>query len=284
MPNEIKHDYEVHELPMSEVYCDNAFNCRGVIVPADCVDLAHSIRERGLDQPIMVQPYDKIPGKRYRIINGHRRFTACKILERQFIQAFIRTDFTEETARTQNLIENLHRKDLNIKQEADSLKWYFDSGFQDKMIATVLGMSQTWVTARKELLRLPDDIQAAAASGILTQEQIRLAAKMKTKEEQYEYVRKIKDMRAKGERFRIVSNLKSKEETFRARERKKAEIEQMVEMLMDTWPEGTLASRFGAWCAGNIDTLTFMFDVQKAAADEDKSFIIPAEIREGALL
>lgn len=273
--------YDVIKLPTNEIFLDNSFNCRGPILAHDCVDLSHNIRERGLDQPIVVQPYDKMAGKKWRIVNGHRRFTAMKMLSWLEIPCFVRPDFDEQTARIQNLTENLHRSDLNITQEARSLKWFFDLGLSDQMIAIMLGMYPAWAYARRVLLDLPEDIQAAAATGLLTQEQIKHLSKMKNKDDQYAFVRAVKDRRAKGEKFKIVNNIRSKEEAFRAKERKKAEIEQVVEMLMDVWPDGNLTTRFGAWCSGHIDTFTFMTDIQRAAADDGRSFTIPSEIREG---
>ena len=66
----------VHDIPMSDIYCDNDFNCRGYIPPHDVITLAKSILANKLQQPIVIQPWDQIPGKLWRIVSGHRRYTA----------------------------------------------------------------------------------------------------------------------------------------------------------------------------------------------------------------
>lgn len=276
--------YNVEQIPTEEIYHDDSFNCRGFIAPHSCIELSKSINERGLDQPILVQPYDKIPGKKYRIVAGHRRYVAMQILKWTHIPCFIKYNLSEREARTQNLVENIHRQDLNILQEAKSLEWFFAAGIKRSDVAMYLNMSTTWVEAREALLRLPEDIQQYAAAGFMTQNQIKEAARFKNTDEMYEFIRKIKDAKARGEKFKVIKKITNKKETFSARERKKDEIEQVIAMMMEVWEDGNLCTRFGAWCAGNINTIDLMNDIQRAASEDGLIFQIPIEITQGLLV
>ena len=116
-------EYNAHDVLMSEIFSDDEFNCRGRIIPLDVLDLAKSIKETKLQQPIAVQPFKHPtnPNIKYRIIAGHRRFMAFVVNKSTTIPAIIRDGLSELDARLLNLTENLKRQDLNMLQEA-SLK------------------------------------------------------------------------------------------------------------------------------------------------------------------
>ena len=78
------------ELPISKIHADEEFNCRGPISPMEVMDLAESIREKGLLQPVVVMEYDQAEKERtgydYLLIAGYRRYTAkVKILRHETI-------------------------------------------------------------------------------------------------------------------------------------------------------------------------------------------------------
>src|SRR5262245_14130389 len=108
-------DYTAVMVPMDQIFSDDDFNCRGRIAPIDVIDLAKSIEEVGLQQPIVVQPYKHPlnPKILYRIMAGHRRFMAFRVNKSDKIPAFIREGLTDFEARLLNLTENLKRQDLN---------------------------------------------------------------------------------------------------------------------------------------------------------------------------
>src|SRR4051812_9291295 len=74
----------IYDLPLTEIYADEDFNCRGIIDPTSVVELAHDIKQKekelgegkGLISPIIVQPWLKKAGKKWRIVAGYRRFKA----------------------------------------------------------------------------------------------------------------------------------------------------------------------------------------------------------------
>lgn len=165
--------YTVTILPMAEIYCDAAFNCRGPIAMSECLDLASDVKARGLDFPIHVQEYSKLPGFKYRIVSGHRRFTAFKVNKETEIPSVIRYDLSDELeAREANLRENIQRSDLNMLQEAEAISYFITAGNNNNQIASRLGKSCGWVDVRKKLLDLPDMVRTAAREGVVTQAHI----------------------------------------------------------------------------------------------------------------
>lgn len=256
--------YQVHQIPLDEIYLDENFNCRGFIAPIDVMDLARDIKDRKLDNPITVQPYDKIPGKKYRIVAGHRRYTAFEIncldsdpeVAKKYtsIPCFIEPQLDETKARTMNLRENLHRKQLNILQEANAIKYFLDIKLNEGDIADMVGMSRGWVQTRKALLSLPKEIQEVAAAGLLTQNQIKHCSTLKTKERQFDFVKKVKEKREKGETVDLTPTIKQSKDALKTRERNKAEIKEIKELIYEALGP-CLATRALAWAEGVISTV-----------------------------
>jgi ParB/RepB/Spo0J family partition protein len=280
--------YDVHLIQLDEIFLDEEFNCRGGIAPIDVIDLARDIKDRKLDTPITVQPYvnPARPDKKYRIVAGHRRYTAFEVnrldpevgYKYEKIPCFIDNNLNEMQARTLNLRENLHRKQLNILQEAKALKFYFDARLTDADIADVIGMSPPWVSVRKALLNLPSDIQEVAAAGMMTQQQIKHAATLvKNKEKLYAFVRKLKETRENGERLDLTPSIKRSNDALKKRERKGSEIREMKELIYDVFGP-CLATRFGAWADGTISTVELNNTILEEARNQGKQYTTPAWI------
>lgn len=276
--------YEVHHLPMVEIFHDSNFNCRGKIAPIDVIDLAKDIEARGLDQPIVVRPFtdQSDPKIKYKIVAGHRRHMAFRYNNAETIPAYIRADLSELAAHMLNLRENLHRVNLNVKQEAHALQFFLEykkegsqqNLFTEKELADIFGQSRGWVQNRKALLTLPDDIQNEAAAGILTHDQIKIIARMGSMADKYAAVRKIKERRLRNEKVSLTPSIKRVNDAMRASERDKAEIEEMNEMLYDII-KPCLATRCLAWAAGNISTSELFATVQDYCKEEGLPFTMP---------
>jgi ParB/RepB/Spo0J family partition protein len=166
-----------YHLDSSLIYADEEWNCRGKIQPTLLVDLASSIKDHGLQIPVIVWEQDNLPsGYRFLLVAGYRRFFACTTLLRQpTILATVRTDLTEETARILNFTENLERKDLNILEEAKAIDLAFKKDTPIIAIGRALNRGSMWVKVRRMLLELPEEAQQAAAVGLFTSEDIKLA-------------------------------------------------------------------------------------------------------------
>lgn len=277
--------YEVTLIPMSDIFHDTDFNSRGIIIPLDVIELSKDIERNGLDIPITLQPYTLIEGKQWRIVAGHRRHKAFQILERNDpekfgkIPAFIKHDFDEMSARTFNLRENLHRVALNILQEARHLKYYFDRGITDKTIAEMTGQTSNWVTVRKSLLALPEDIQAVAAAGLLTQEQIKAAAKIKNKDRLYEYIRRLKDKQSSAAKVDVLPPVENKKSLYKARRQTPAEIRQLLNTVYDSIGPN-IVTRILAWANGDVTTVAIHQDIEQWAADNGLTYELPQDVKD----
>ena len=160
-------------LPISEIYYDAKFNCRGVFTPQSCLELSESIREHGLQFPIVVQPRADVPGIpagfSYRLIAGHRRYIASKLLlGHTEIAAMVRDGLTEDQAKLINLLENLERKNLNVYEEAKALRDLFPPGTSIRSMSKAVQRSRDWCRLRVRLFELPKIIQENVARGVLT--------------------------------------------------------------------------------------------------------------------
>lgn len=268
----------VFDIPVEQIFCDDDFNCRGTISPIDVVDLARSIEDNGLQQPITVQPWDKHPKFKYRIVSGHRRFNAMmKVLKRPTVPAILKEGLNELTARQLNLEENLKRKDLNLLQEARALTPFFKAGWTQEEMANRFKQSRGWVQARVALLELPEDIQQEAAAGFLTQEHIKqLKPIAKNRPALEEAVKKIKNAKILGEKKKIRATPK-KQNPFQKRKRERDEIFDMMEMMMDVIGPG-FYSRCMSWTAGEISDFDLLRDFKEEAGKHGKSFAIPEEM------
>ena len=138
----------------------NPSNPRRMIDDLD--DLAASIHEHGLLQPLVVE---ELPTGGYRIIAGHRRYAALLRLARMWAPCIIR-DPDETAQMVLALVENGQRRNLNPIEEATVLRHLRDTTDQSMAdIARSVGRSQTWVTHRLQLLNLPRAEQEAIAAG-----------------------------------------------------------------------------------------------------------------------
>ena len=273
-------NYTVVQLRLDEIYSDDQFNCRGSIAPIDVADLAKSIQANGLQFPISVQPRADVKtfmpeGFRYRIVAGHRRFKACKVLSMKDIPAFVREGLTEVAARILNLSENFDRKDLNILQEALALKGLYEAGLPRDSVARELNKSSSWVQVRYNLLTLPPEIQQEAAAGILNQYQIKQLYSLDTHEEMFEAVRKIKDAKVRGDKVDSVGKKKPQSTTVK-KIRLRPQMFEMMELMGKSIGYG-LHTRVLAWSCGEIMTAELFNDIKEYADANGKEFYPPSE-------
>lgn len=152
--------YDVFLAPMSKIYLDEDFNCRGYITPESVATLAKSIDEEKLKTPIVLQPMsdleNPVEGFDYRVIAGHRRYKAFQKLGRDRIPAFIR--FGEDARRVyfENFIENAEREDLTMVAEARWLRSTYTGKVHYATIAQEIGKATDWVRVRFRMLELPE--------------------------------------------------------------------------------------------------------------------------------
>jgi ParB family chromosome partitioning protein len=118
-------------------------------------ELAASIREHGVLQPILVRP----AGDQYEIIAGERRWRASKLAGKETIPAIVER-FDDATALEIALIENLQREDLSPLDEAVIYKKMTgELGYSIRNLATKLGKDKGYVENRLRLASAPDDVR-----------------------------------------------------------------------------------------------------------------------------
>jgi ParB family chromosome partitioning protein len=129
--------------------CNSSFDRQAI------KELADSIRQHGLIQPITVRPIDS----GFEIVAGHRRFQACKLLRWRVIPARIRA-LPDKDAFEIQLIENMHRMTMDPIEEAEAFKAYIlDYGWGGvSQLGRVISKSEQYISSRIQLLRLPKEI------------------------------------------------------------------------------------------------------------------------------
>jgi len=121
-------------------------------------ELAASIREVGVLQPVVVRPGDREGA--YVLVAGERRLRAAEIAGLSTIPAVIRASESDERDLTEALIENLQRKDLSPLEEAAAYRNLLeDFGMTHEGVAARVGKSRSSVTNTLRLLQLPPQIQ-----------------------------------------------------------------------------------------------------------------------------
>lgn len=124
-------------------------------------ELASSIREHGVVQPIVV----RAKGEGFEIVAGERRWRASRLAGMKSIPAVVR-DFTETQVLEIALIENLQREDLNPLEEAQAFKRLIEEfGLTQEDLAGRLGKSRPQIANTLRLLNLPESVQQLLTSG-----------------------------------------------------------------------------------------------------------------------
>jgi ParB family transcriptional regulator, chromosome partitioning protein len=150
-------------------------------------ELATSIKEKGLLQPILVRRKEGV----YEIIAGERRYRAARIAGLQDIPAIIR-DADDRECLELALIENLQREDLNPIEIASVYQRFVDDfDYTHEGLAKKIGVERSSVSNYIRLLKLPEWIKDLMAQGKLTQGHGRVLITLKDEHEQRKYVKRV---------------------------------------------------------------------------------------------
>ena len=180
---------EIVEINLDELRA-NPYQPRKVFDEEKLQELADSIREHGVFQPIIVK---KSAVKGYEIIAGERRVKASKMAGLASIPAIVR-DFSDQDMMEIALLENLQREDLNAIEEANAYKALLDSlSLTQEELAARLGKSRSHITNMLGLIDLPEEVKDLIVSGQLSQSHARVLSKMEDKEQIVNLANKIVD-------------------------------------------------------------------------------------------
>lgn len=179
---------EIVELNLSDLR-PNPYQPRKVFDEEALNELASSIREHGVFQPIIV----KKSIKGYDIIAGERRYRASKMVGLEKIPAIIR-DFTDEQMMEIALLENLQREDLSVIEEAIAYKSMIEHlNLTQDMLSKRVGKSRSHITNILGLLRLPGEVQQMVSDGRITMGHARALSKLESNEQIIKLANKIVD-------------------------------------------------------------------------------------------
>jgi len=135
--------------------------------PAGLEELAASIREHGILQPILVRPKPKAAG-RYEILAGERRWRAAQKARLHEVPVVIR-DLDDRAALAAGLVENLQREDLNALEEAEGYaRLIGEFGLKQDSVAQLVGKSRSHVANTLRLLNLPTRVREMVQAGTLS--------------------------------------------------------------------------------------------------------------------
>jgi len=143
-------------------------NPRKMFAQEELADLASSIKERGIFQPVIVRPDPVGDEKRFEIIAGERRWRAAQMAGLHEIPVLIHK-VSDKEALEIAIIENVQRADLNAIEEAlgyDQLARDYD--YSQAELAGVIGKSRSHVANMTRLLKLPESVKTYIAEGKLT--------------------------------------------------------------------------------------------------------------------
>ena len=263
---------QVHHIPLTDINADSDFNCRMELKAVDVLELASSIKEEGLLQPVVVQEQEpdiqKETGCKYLLLMGYRRYMAHKVNLATTIKTIIRSEKVDvQRALILNLTENMQREDLNIMEEAISIE-KIDPPINGKHqygehdLAKKINSSRGWVQIRRMFRKLPLEIQEEVVAFKIPQSKVRdmytvYKATNFSEDALYEAFRKIKDAKHNGTNVNVQAR-----NTNLKRIRTKSEIQALIGQLVEEY--GTcLAAKCLAWASGELSDAEFVYFMQE---------------------
>lgn len=222
----------------------NPFQPRKHFDSASLEELAHSIKEHGLLQPILVLSNDE---GGYSLIAGERRLRASKLAGLTLIKAII-ADIEVAKLREVALIENIQREDLNPIDLAQSYKELLeDYGITHEELAKRISKSRAQITNTLRLLSLCDEVQAQLLEGKITQGHAKVLVALEPKEQKVALDSIIGQRLSVRETEALIKNLKedtpqknSVSRTKRTEHDNSASLHELVALMKEMGLNATL--------------------------------------------
>ncbi len=164
LENSVGDDLATSTLPINDII-PNKEQPRKTFDEAALEELAESIRQHGVLQPLLVRP---LPTGGYQLVAGERRWRASRMAELKEVPVIIK-ELSDTEAMQIAIIENLQREDLNPIEEAQGLQALIDKcGFTQEEVAASVGKSRPAITNSLRLLRLPDEVLQMTQDGVIS--------------------------------------------------------------------------------------------------------------------
>ena len=171
----------VRQIPLAQIGV-NPDQPRKTFTPADLEDLAASIREKGVLQPILLRSVKNRPYL-YEIVAGERRFRASKMAGLNEIPAFIK-NLADENAMEIALIENVQRENLNpIEEAAAYVNLMTKCKYTMDDVSRLIGKSESYIRNLVRLNSLPESVKKLVGQGAISASHARTIAVAENPEE-----------------------------------------------------------------------------------------------------
>ncbi len=252
------------QVPLKDIVADNSFNCRENLTFIETVELAKSIRTKGLMNAVTVR---KIPGEeKMLLIAGYRRYKAHLMLQEENPEKYSTIKATvvicSDLEATQlNLIENVQRTNLNIKEEAHACLRLGALGMSPDAICKELGKSRGWLQNRQWVTDLPLDIQDDIVKYNMTISNIREFWQARDDEALLTaMVNRVKDAKDHGKKItKILKRVRPLDKKLKPTE---DECLEAMEKVSKIFGQYNIVTRAMAWCFGNITDRQFYMDCE----------------------
>ncbi|MBB4172647.1 ParB family chromosome partitioning protein [Sulfitobacter noctilucicola] len=153
-----------HLIPIEQIH-PNPDQPRKQFGEDDLADLANSVKEKGVIQPLIVR---RVSDQTYEIVAGERRWRAAQIAQLHELPVIVR-DFTDVEVLEVAIIENIQRADLNAIEEAAGYRQLMEKfGHTQEKLAEALGKSRSHIANLMRLLNLPDAVVDMVRKGELS--------------------------------------------------------------------------------------------------------------------
>lgn len=220
---------EIVELPIDELR-PNPYQPRKVFDEEKLQELAQSIKEHGVFQPIIVK---KSSIKGYEIIAGERRVKACKMADIDKIPAIVR-DFSDQQMMEIALLENLQRENLNSIEEAMAYRSLIDAmKITQEELSNRLGKSRSYITNMLGLLNLPEEVKDMIIDNKISMSHARVLSKMENKEDILALANKIIDENLNVRDIENVSKTGNIEKSHKIKTTKNNDYEYIQNVMCD---------------------------------------------------
>ena len=228
----------IQEIPVGELD-PNPDQPRRSFSDESISQLADSIREQGVLQPLLVAPSS---GGRYMIIAGERRYRAGREAGLETLPCIVK-DIDVIRQREIALIENLQREDLNPIEAAQGIRsLMLQCGYTQEKVSSRLGKSRPAVANLLRLLQLPDEVTEMVKDGLLTAGHARVLAGLNDSEEQLKLARRaVAEGMSVRQMEQAVAAVGKKPKKKPAAKRLPAELDELQEKIrMKTGLKSTL--------------------------------------------
>lgn len=166
----------------------NPYQPRATFDEESIAELAQSIQQVGLLQPLLVRKVDD----GYELVAGERRLRAVTSLGMEKVACIVQQDIEDESSAMMALIENLQREDLHYLEEAQCYQKLLETyGLTQEELANRLGKSQSSIANKLRLLKLSDDVKAAMTEKRLSERHARALLKLTDDKQRLDAVEKI---------------------------------------------------------------------------------------------